>query len=208
MATLSWSRAFPWRRQPEPAQTDLSPGRDVTACDGERALLHRAAAGQREAVEEMVEQYQDTLYSMALTFTRDPHQAEDLTQEAWIRVLRALPGFRGECRFSTWLYRITMNLFLSRRPTREESLPDGLESSKIDPELLRLESSMAVIQSVRTLPPEFRAVVALRFIADLSYQEIAIALEVPLGTVQSRLKRGLERLGQELKTSHPLRGER
>ena len=161
----------------------------------ESDLLHRAASGDRHAVDDLVERYQDSLYSIALTFTRDPYQAEDLTQDAWIRVLRALPGFRGQCRFSTWIYRITMNAFLNRRPSRPAA--DVEEVGREDPELARLESSMSIIQAVRSLAPEFRAVVALRFIADLSYAEIATALEIPLGTVQSRLKRGLDRLELE-----------
>ncbi|MBI3925042.1 MAG: sigma-70 family RNA polymerase sigma factor [Armatimonadetes bacterium] len=161
-------------------------------------LVQRAAAGNRQAVEQLVERYQDAVYSMAWTFIRDAVGAEDLAQEAWIRILRGLPGFRGECRFSTWVYRVVMNTFLNglqkKIPEPQEEIaaavPDGVD---------RLDTRMMVRDAVRTLPPEFRAVVVLRYIADLSYQQIASVLELPLGTVQSRLKRALDRLAKELR---------
>ena len=201
MATLTWNEAYPMWQRPEAA-------RSVSAApEGEAELLRRAATGQRAAVEELVERYQDVLYSIAMTFTRDPYQAEDLTQEAWIRILRALPSFRGESRFSTWIYRLTMNLFLNRRSTRSQADPENLaEEGRSDPQLDQVESNLSLTQAVRALPVEFRAVVALRYIADLSYQEIANALDIPLGTVQSRLKRGLERLGPVLTREDLSRG--
>lgn len=191
MATLPWTQGWVWWPRAPAAPT------------AEALLLRRAAAGERAAVEELVERYQDSLYSIALTFTRDEYQAEDLAQEAWIRILRALPSFRAECRFSTWVYRICMNVYLNQRPNREDADPEQLErQGRSDPALARLESTLAVVQSVRRLAPEFRAVVALRYIADLSYQEIATALELPLGTVQSRLKRGIDFLKKRPEVKH------
>ncbi len=162
----------------------------------ETALLERARQGDRAAVEDLVERYQDSIYSIAMTFTRNPHGAEDLAQEAWIRILKGLPGFRGDSRFTTWMYRVVMNTFLNAPRPREAELH---EPASTPDELSRTETGLAVQAAVRNLPEEFRAVVALRFIADLSYSEIAAALQLPLGTVQSRLSRGLERLSAELR---------
>lgn len=157
-------------------------------------LVQRAAAGERAALEQLVEQYQDQVYSLALSFSRDPHRAQDLAQEAWIRILRGLPRFRGESRFSTWLYRVATNTFLNQTGGREQpGLPEVEE-----PVLPTTEADLEVREAVRSLPEEFKAVVALRFGADLSYQEVARVLEVPLGTVQSRLKRAMEKLARLL----------
>lgn len=183
MAALEWNPPF---------RAGLELGR-VWSRPAEDELLARAGAGEGPAVEELVRRYQDTVYSMALSFTRDPHRAEDLAQEAWIRALRGLPGFRGQARFSTWLYRVIMNTFLNSREK-----PPGQEVEVADQGLDRVESALAVQQAVRALPEEFRAVVVLRYTADLSYKEIAEVLGVPLGTVQSRLKRALERLARAL----------
>lgn len=164
-----------------------------------KGLIARAIAGERQAIEELVAYYQDTIYSIAMTFTRNPHRAEDLAQEAWIRIIRGLPSFRADSRFTTWVYRVTMNTFLnSTRKKREELEADERVFEDVARPFPSLETTMAVQDAVRSLPGEFRAVVALRFVADLSYKEIAQVLDVPLGTVQSRLKRGLARLAEVL----------
>lgn len=166
------------------------------------SLLKRAQAGESNAVERLIELYQDTIYSMALSFTKNPHQAEDLAQEAWIRILRGLPQFRHDSKFSTWLYRITMNSFLNaNRAVKRESEVMGtlpLESEQHEKSEVRLDTALDVQQAVRSLPEEFRSVVLLRYVADLSYKEVASVLEVPLGTVQSRLRRALDKLAEQL----------
>lgn len=164
-------------------------------------LIERACEGDGGAIEALVELYQDTIYSMAMTFTKNPHRAEDLAQEAWIRILKGLSGFRAGSRFSTWVYRVTMNTFLNSKRRKQllvEAEVEELEQPSRVNSLARVDTAVTVQDAVRSLPHEFRAVVALRFVADLSYKEIAQVLDVPLGTVQSRLKRGLERLEQAL----------
>lgn len=166
------------------------------------SLLKRAQAGEAEATERLIELYQDTIYSMALSFTRNQHQAEDLAQEAWIRILRGLPQFRHDSKFSTWLYRITMNSFLNanRAVKREQEVVGTLpaqEGNAVNAEA-RLEAALDLQQAVRSLPEDFRSVVLLRYVADLSYKEVASVLEVPLGTVQSRLRRALDKLAEQL----------
>lgn len=163
------------------------------------SLLLRAQQGDNDAVERLIELYQDTIYSMAVSFTRNPHQAEDLAQDAWIKILRGLPKFRHDSKFSTWLYRITMNTFLNAtRAVRREAEVMGNLLPEQEPTNSRLESSLDMNEAVRALPDEFRSVVVLRYVADLSYKEIASVLEVPLGTVQSRLRRALDKLESSL----------
>jgi RNA polymerase sigma-70 factor (ECF subfamily) len=163
------------------------------------SLLMRAQQGDAVSVERLIELYQDAIYSMAVSFTRDPHQAEDLAQEAWIKILRGLPRFRHDSKFSTWLYRITMNTFLNatRAVKREQEVVGSLATGP-DAAEPRLEASLDVHEAVRGLPEEFRSVVLLRYVADLSYKEIASVLDLPLGTVQSRLKRALDKLESSL----------
>lgn len=163
------------------------------------SLLKRAQQGDSLAIERLIELYQDAIYSMAVSFTRDPHQAEDLAQDAWIKILRGLPKFRHDSKFSTWLYRITMNTFLNAtRAVKREQEVVGSLAGDAEPAEPRLDSALDVHEAVRVLPEEFRSVVLLRYVADLSYKEIASVLELPLGTVQSRLKRALDKLEASL----------
>ena len=163
------------------------------------SLLMLAQQGDSVAVERLIELYQDTIYSMAVSFTRDSHQAEDLAQDAWIKILRGLPKFRHDSKFSTWLYRVTMNTFLnSTRAVKREQEVVGTLASDSEAPSPRLETALDVHDAVRELPDEFRSVVLLRYVADLSYKEIAHVLEVPLGTVQSRLRRALDKLEASL----------
>lgn len=163
------------------------------------SLLLRAQQGEAAATERLIELYQDIIFSMAVSFTRNPHQAEDLAQDAWIKILRGLPKFRHDSKFSTWLYRITMNTFLnSTRAVRREAEVMGSLLPESEVPEFRLETTLDVHQAVRDLPEEFRSVVVLRYVADLSYKEIANVMELPLGTVQSRLRRALDKLESSL----------
>ena len=163
----------------------------------EEELIRSAAAGDRKALEKLVRRYNDRVYSIALTFTRNPERAQDLTQEAWLRILRSLDSFRGDCRFSTWMYRVTFNLFLNQKRKQDrEVLPPRMEEPRA--RRCRPDQRLTLQEAVRSLPMPFREVVALRYIGDLSYKEMAAVLEIPLGTVQSRLKRGLKKLNKIL----------
>jgi RNA polymerase sigma-70 factor, ECF subfamily len=165
-------------------------------------LLARAQDGDSLAIERLIELYQDTIYSMAVSFTKNPHQAEDLAQEAWIRILRGLPNFRRDSKFSTWIYRVTMNTFLNanRSAKREQEVVGSLraDEEQTSDEGERVETALDVQEAMRSIPADFRSVVLLRYVADLSYKEVASVLELPLGTVQSRLRRALDKLGSRL----------
>lgn len=190
MAAMEWSRSWGLNlsgaglARPAPREAELP-------------LIQGAARGDRGAVCTLVERYQDTLFAMAMSFARDPHRAEDLAQEAWIRILEGLPGYRGQARFSSWMYRVTLNTYLNSRRSdaSRERREQVYEPPAPAPER---DAALDLQRAVRALPVEFRAVVALRFAADLSYKEIAEVLDIPLGTVQSRLNRALDRLAKEV----------
>jgi len=175
----------------------------------EARLIGRCRAGDRGAQETLVRRYQDQVYRLACGLLGDPEQAREAAQEALVAMLRSLGTFRGEARLQTWLFRVTTNICLMqqrRQRTRTRLITDHpIESYQDlaagpDPEstMMSREVQAAVRQCVRRLPSEFRAVVVLREIEGLSYEEIAEVLKVPLGTVQSRLSRGRRLLREAL----------
>lgn len=168
--------------------------REETADD---ALLATARAGDRSALETLLRDSYARLWSVCRQLTGDDADASDATQNAMMAIVRGLPGFDGRSRFTTWSYRIAVNASLDelRRRRRRRSEPlDGrtLEVLRIedtdgaDPGLLRVQVDAAL----RTLSPEFRAAVVLRDLCGLDYAEIAEVLEIPPGTVRSRIARG------------------
>ncbi|MFH2202086.1 MAG: sigma-70 family RNA polymerase sigma factor [Elusimicrobiota bacterium] len=170
--------------------------------------------------EQFLEANAQPVYNLALRLVGNPSDAEDLAQDALIRALQALPKFRGESSTTTWVYRITVNtwknrvrsekrrsfwktlplsLFLGADESEPEmSLPDG--EPPLDQGLETEESARAVHEALMTLDAESRAVVVLRDIKGQSYQEIAQALDLPEGTVKSRISRAREALKRRLKS--------
>jgi RNA polymerase sigma factor (sigma-70 family) len=172
-------------------------------------LVERVRGGETRHFEELVARYQDQVYALALRFLRSPGDAEDLAQEAFLRAFRGLEGFKGEARFSTWLYRVTWNLCADwlrrhRRPGREggtgleeaAELADG--RSDLEGGLLASEEKRAVRRSVDELDEKYRAVVVLLYYQKLSYEEIAAVLGLPLKTVETRLYRARRLLRESL----------
>jgi len=170
-------------------------------------LIERCRRGNVEAFEELIAPYMQKVYNLALRLSRNPEDASDLAQEALLRAFVSLRDFRGECAFSTWLYRITFNVCRdeARRRRRHPSLsldeplasgegeksPRQLISPTGDPveEVETREVRDAIWEGIRSLSPEFRAVLVLRDIEGLAYEEIAQVLDISLGTVKSRLNR-------------------
>lgn len=161
-------------------------------------LLERLRAGEARAFEEMVSAYQHRVFGVALRMLGNGAEAEDVAQETFLRAYRAIGGFRGEAKLSTWLYGIASRLCLNRlasgerRRTRlgEETLA-RLAGSEADP-ATRLEQSeleAALHRAIAELSDERRIVVVLRDVEGLSYEEIAAALDLEPGTVRSRLHR-------------------
>lgn len=171
----------------------------------EKDLICRAARGDAEAFRQLVEAYQTPAYRLAARMC-GPDSAEDVTQEAFLAAWRALPEFRGDCRFSTWLYRLVSNAAIDclRREKKHRDtgdvddleLPDGGPSPQEQAE--RSDTRDAVRRALDRLSPEHRQVLLLRFMQELDYGEIAQVLDVSEGTVKSRINRAKSKLREVL----------
>jgi RNA polymerase sigma-70 factor (ECF subfamily) len=168
-------------------------------------LIRRAQAGELWAFEQIAQQHSEPLFRCALTLCCDHQLAEDISQEALLEAWRSIGRFDGRCRFSTWLYGILRHRFLkaARRVARRfaELPPDDAApfvAANTDPsrESQRAEDAAHIRQAVAALPEEHRQVIELRFFADATLDDISAALDIPLGTVKSRLHNGLEKLRQ------------
>jgi RNA polymerase sigma-70 factor (ECF subfamily) len=188
----------------------------------DRQLVARAQRGDKRAFELLVEKYQRKLARLLSRFIRDPAEVEDVTQEAFIKAYRALPAFRGDSAFYTWLYRIGINtaknylMAMGRRaPTsteveaeEAEGFEEGEQLRDINtPESLLLSNEIAqtVNSTIEQLPEELRTAIQMREIEGMSYEDIAKAMDCPIGTVRSRIFRAREAIAEQLR---PLLGTR
>jgi len=188
----------------------------------DRQLVARAQRGDKRAFELLVEKYQRKLARLLSRFIRDPAEVEDVTQEAFIKAYRALPAFRGDSAFYTWLYRIGINtaknylMAMGRRaPTsteveadEAEGFEEGEQLRDINtPESVLLSNEIAetVTSTIEKLPEELRTAIQLREIEGMSYEEIAKVMDCPIGTVRSRIFRAREAIAEQLR---PLLGTR
>jgi len=187
---------------------------------GDRAidqqLVERAQRGDKKAFELLVAKYQRKLGRLLSRFIRDPAEVEDVAQEAFIKAYRALPSFRGESAFYTWLYRIGINtaknylVALGRRaPTttefdteEAENFEDGDQLRDVNTpenELMSKQIAQTVNDTMEALPEELRTAIVLREIDGLSYEEIASVMNCPIGTVRSRIFRARETIAERLR---------
>ena len=193
-----------------------APGAAMSERDVDRQLVERAQRGDKRAFELLVEKYQRKLGRLLARFIRDPAEVEDVTQEAFIKAYRALPAFRGDSAFYTWLYRIGINtaknylMALGRRaPTSTEveaedaeGFEDGEQLRDINtPESLLLSAEIArtVNATIDDLPEELRTAIQLREIEGMSYEDIARIMDCPIGTVRSRIFRAREAIAERLR---------
>ncbi|MCA9716290.1 MAG: sigma-70 family RNA polymerase sigma factor [Myxococcales bacterium] len=159
-----------------------------------------ARTGQQRAFAELVRRHQGKVRGLLLRLTSDRTLADDLAQEAFLRAYRGLVGFEGRARFSTWLYRITYNVYLNHRARVRElaALPDGFESGAAAPETsmspARADLRRDLDAAIASLPERYRAVVMLYYLEDVSYPEISEILSIPLGTVKTHLHRAKKML--------------
>ena len=182
----------------------------------DQQLVERAQRGDKRAFELLVEKYQRKLARLLSRLIRDPNEVEDVTQEAFIKAYRALPSFRGDSAFYTWLYRIGINtaknylVAMGRRaPTSTEveaEEAEGLEGGELlrdinTPEslLLTKEIGDTVNAAIEALPEELRSAIQLRELEGMSYDEIAKLMDCPIGTVRSRIFRAREAIAERLK---------
>lgn len=185
----------------------------------ESEFIERLKSGEAAAFDVLVTRYTGDIYALLFRLTQDAEEARDLTQETFLRALKAVKNFRGDADLKTWLYRIAVNESRNRfrwwmRRRREktvsldaetnggetpvhETLPGNSENPET--ETLRRERQNALRDALLKLPENFREAIVLRDIEGLSYEEIAAALETNIGTIKSRIARGREELRKMLK---------
>ena len=160
-------------------------------------LISRARGGDRDAFGELVEQYRDNVYRLAYRMCGNAYDADEAAQEAFVAAWRALPNFRGDAKFSTWLYRLPTNAAIDvmRREKRHQTVGDGEmievadDADSPQETVERTEQQEAVQKALSTLSEEYREVLLLRYMEELDYAEIAEVLQLPSGTVKSRINR-------------------
>lgn len=186
--------------------------------EADQVLVRRVQAGDQAAFNLLVLKYQRKVLRLVSRIVRDPSEVEDVVQEAFVKAYRALPQFRGESAFYTWLYRIAVNtaknhlVSLGKQPipmtdlTPDEDDTESFEARSVvtdnqTPESLLLSRQIAetVNQSIESLPAELRTAITLREIEGLSYEEIAEAMNCPIGTVRSRIFRARESISAALR---------
>ncbi len=197
---------------------DIPSSEPATASDSDAVLVERTVAGDQKAFELLVIKYQRRIQRLIGRMVRDVDLVEDIAQETFIRAYRALAQFRGEAQFYTWLYRIAVNtakkalMDLKRNPTVSENSfksDDDDETSPLENELTSSETPEAVLASkeiaqmvnaaMDALPEELRQAISLREIEGLSYEEIAEAMNCPIGTVRSRIFMAREAISDKIK---------
>lgn len=161
-------------------------------------LLRRAQRGDQKAIESLLRENYDAIRAVCHRIVINSADADDATQMALIAIVRALPSFDGRSKFSTWVYRIATNAALDElRRIRRRAIPQdhetftALSSSE---ETAAVDAQIDVSTALQRIPEEFRVVLVLRHIADLEYDDIAVILDIPVGTVRSRLSRGRAQL--------------
>lgn len=182
----------------------------------DQLLVERAQRGEKQAFELLVAKYQRKLGRLLSRFIRDPAEVEDVAQEAFIKAYRALPSFRGDSAFYTWLYRIGINtaknylVAMGRRaPTttiadneEAENFDDGGQLRELntpEAELMTKQIAATVNQAMDALPDELRTAITLREIEGMSYEDIASVMDCPIGTVRSRIFRARETIAAQLR---------
>lgn len=161
-------------------------------------LVKRAQKGDTEAFSELVRKYQTVVYNLAYRFMRDKDLAEDMAQESFVKAYKHLSGFRGDCAFATWLYRVTCTVCiteLNRRKKRGEvelqpNIPEtGYEENHSDKEIAE-----KIRECVVLLPPKYATVITLYYLNGMSYEEIADIMDIPVGTLKTWMFRARKQL--------------
>ena len=182
----------------------------------DKPLVDRVKRGDKGAFDLLVLKYQNRIVKLVSRYVRDPGDAMDVSQEAFLKAYRALPNFRGDSAFYTWLYRIAINtaknhlVMVARRPVElDVDSGSGNEGTDIEslqkdidtPEnlLLTEEIQHTILSAIEELPEDLRTAINLREVDGLSYEEIANTMDCPIGTVRSRIFRAREAIDKQLK---------
>lgn len=184
--------------------------------DIDAALVERVQKGDKKAFDLLVLKYQRKIIRLLSRMIRDQNEIEDVAQEAFIKAYKALPQFRGDSAFYTWLYRIAINTARnwmsqnSRRPSAPNSnvtendetfseIDNLTDSHSPEAEMVTREIAASVNETIESLPEELRRAIVLREIDGMSYEDIALAMNCPIGTVRSRIFRAREAIASKLR---------
>lgn len=186
----------------------------MLAQEEDQQLVERVQRGDKRAFDLLVLKYQHKILGLIVRFVRDPHEAQDVAQEAFIKAYRALANFRGDSQFYTWLYRIAINtaknylVARGRRPPESDISAEDAEFMDGDHDLkdidsperlmLRDEIEATVHRAIAALPEDLRTALTLREFDGLSYEDIAAVMQCPVGTVRSRIFRAREAVDKAL----------
>lgn len=209
--------ALQWKAPPRGALNKHKLGESgMSERDADLLLVERVRSGDKRAFDLLVEKYRRKIGRLLSRMVRDPEEVEDITQEAFIKAYRALPQFRGDAAFYTWLYRIAVNTAKNYLATRSKAVStfnevrgdddDGSDErfaapdyNTPDAELLSKQIAYAVNEAVEALPEELRTAITLREIEGMSYEDIASFMGCPIGTVRSRIFRAREAIAAKLR---------
>ena len=186
-----------------------------TVTESDLSLVERVQRGEKSAFDVLVLRYQHKVLKLVMRYIRDTMEAEDVAQEAFIKAYRALPGFRGDSAFYTWLYRIAINtaknalVSMKRRPIDysldlqdpdQYELQARLKDGETPEHLVLTEEIRETVNgAMAELPEDLKTAIVLREIDGLSYEEIAAAMDCPVGTVRSRIFRAREAIDKKLR---------
>ena len=183
----------------------------------DQKLVERVQKGDNGAFDLLVLKYQHKIVNLVMRYVRDPELAQDITQEAFIKAYRALPRFRGDSAFYTWMYRIAVNTAKNHLAAQRRR-PMDIELDMQDPEQYELHAKLKetdtpegvtlsnellgiVERAIDALPEDLRTAIILRELEGMSYEEIAQTMECPVGTVRSRIFRARDAIGKNARTS-------
>ena len=181
----------------------------------DQALVEKVQQGDKSAFDLLVQKYQHKIVKLVMRYVRDPAEALDVSQEAFLKAYRALPSFRGDSAFYTWLYRIAINtaknyvVAVRRRPLDYELDPQDPEQYDMHSRLKDVDSPEGLLlteeicdtvnEAIEQLPEDLRTAIVLRELEGMSYEEIAQTMECPVGTVRSRIFRAREAIDKRLR---------
>jgi RNA polymerase sigma-70 factor (ECF subfamily) len=210
---------------PDPVTEPGQPTRREQEGEAERAcmseaqvdqlLVERVQKGDKRAFDLLISKYQHRIVSLVTRYVSDPSEAMDVSQEAFIKAYRAIGRFRGDSAFYTWLYRIAINTAKNWLVARKRRPPafdiDAVDAEQYDlesrlkehgtpeKELLRDEIKRTVFDTIAGLPEDLRTAIVLREMEGMSYEDIAVTMECPIGTVRSRIFRAREAIDEKLR---------
>ena len=198
-------------QRPDPWEERARMGADAS----DLSLVRRVQRGDKGAFDALVLKYQHKLVKLVMRYVRNPAEAEDIAQEAFIKAYRALPQFRGDSAFYTWLYRIAINtaknalVAAKRRPMDYDLDLQDPEQYELNARLAESETPEALLltdeirdtvnKAIENLPEDLRTAIVLRELEGLSYEDIAQTMECPVGTVRSRIFRAREAIDKKLR---------